>query len=86
MMTEFVMLAAGLVAGAVAVWLILKGKIQVAADKAKDDAEAERAGLNVIESVEVVVEKTTRAIKAAELIALPPPTRQPLEPHSWKPA
>jgi len=50
MTTETVMLAVGLVVGlavgGVAVWLILKGKIQAAADKAKAEAEAERAGLS----------------------------------------
>ena len=46
MMTEIVMLATGLVVGVVAVWFILKEKIQAATDKAKAEAEAERAGLN----------------------------------------
>jgi DNA recombination protein RmuC len=46
MMTEIVMLTAGIAVGAVAVWLIFREKIQAAADKAKAEAEAERAGLN----------------------------------------
>jgi hypothetical protein len=46
MITEIVMLATGLVIGVVAVWFILKVKIQAAADKAKAEGEAERAGLN----------------------------------------
>lgn len=46
MTTDIVMLAVGLVVGGVAVWLIFKGKIQAAADKAKAEAEAERASLN----------------------------------------
>jgi len=45
MTAEIVMLAAGLVVGGVAVWLILKGKIQAAADKAKAEGDAERAAL-----------------------------------------
>ena len=45
MTTEIVMLSAGLVVGGVAVWLILKGKIQAAADKAKAEGDAERASL-----------------------------------------
>lgn len=36
----------GLALGALPVWLILKGKIQAAADKAKSEAEVERAGLS----------------------------------------
>jgi DNA recombination protein RmuC len=46
MTTEIAMLIVGLVVGGVAVWFILKGKIQAAADKAKAEAEAERAGLS----------------------------------------
>jgi len=46
MTTEIVMLAAGLIVGGVAVWVILKGKIQAAAEKAKAQAEAELAGLS----------------------------------------
>ena len=45
MTTDIVMLAVGLVVGGVAVWLILKGKIQAAADKAKAEGDAERAAL-----------------------------------------
>lgn len=49
MTTETVMLAVGLVVGlavgGVAVWLILKGKIQAAADNAKAEGDAERASL-----------------------------------------
>lgn len=46
MITEIVMLATGLAVGCVATWLILKGKIQAAVDKASADSAAERAGLN----------------------------------------
>jgi DNA recombination protein RmuC len=45
MTTEIAMLAVGLAVGGVAVWLILKGKIQAAADKAKAEGDAERAAL-----------------------------------------
>jgi DNA recombination protein RmuC len=45
MTTEIAMLAVGLAVGGVAVWLILKGKIHAAADKAKAESEADRAGL-----------------------------------------
>src|ERR1035437_6230082 len=44
MMTEIVMLAAGIAVGAVAVWLIFREKIQAAAAKAKAGAEAQLAG------------------------------------------
>jgi len=46
MTTEVAMLAVGLAVGGVAVWLILKGRIQAAADKAKAEAEAQCAGLS----------------------------------------
>ena len=46
MIIEIVMLAVGLVIGGVAAWLILNGKIQAAADRAKAEAEAACASLN----------------------------------------
>lgn len=45
MTNEIVMLSAGIVVGGVAVWLILKGKIQAASDKARAEGDAERASL-----------------------------------------
>jgi len=42
---EIVMLTVGLVVGGVAVWFVLKAKIQAAADKAKAEGDAERAAL-----------------------------------------
>ena len=46
MIAEIVMLAIGIALGSLATWLILKTKIQAAADKATFTSEAERAGLN----------------------------------------
>lgn len=46
MSTEIVMLAIGIAIGGVATWLILKGKIQAAIDKATATSEVERASLN----------------------------------------
>lgn len=65
-MTEIGMLVFGLFTGGVAVWIILKGKIQAAYDKAKAEAEAERAGLSAtiqawdlhIQSINSSLEKT----------------------------
>jgi DNA recombination protein RmuC len=45
MMSEIVMLAVGLVVGAVAIWLIFKAKVQAAADKAKAEGDSDRSGL-----------------------------------------
>jgi len=42
---EIVMLAIGIAMGGVAIWLILKGRIQAAFDRARSTGEAERAGL-----------------------------------------
>src|SRR5271157_4535946 len=46
MIGEIVMLALGLAIGGSAASLILKGRIQAAADKAKSEGDAERAGLS----------------------------------------
>lgn len=45
MTTEIVMLILGLVVGGIAVWLVLKAKIQAAAEKARAEGDAERAAL-----------------------------------------
>jgi|ERR1051326_525366 DNA recombination protein RmuC len=44
-MTEIFIFIGGMAIGSVAVWFFLKGKIQVAAEKAKAEGEAARAGL-----------------------------------------
>ena len=46
MINEIIMLVIGIAVGVVATWLVLKGKIQAAAEKATSTGEAERAGLN----------------------------------------
>ena len=46
MINEIIMLVIGIAVGGIATWLVLKGKIQAAADKAMSTGEAERAGLN----------------------------------------
>ncbi|HOX02803.1 MAG TPA: DNA recombination protein RmuC [Candidatus Paceibacterota bacterium] len=45
MTTEIAMLAIGLAAGGVGAWLIIKGRTQAAVDKARAEAEVDRAGL-----------------------------------------
>jgi hypothetical protein len=45
MIPEIVMLAVGLVVGAVATWLIFKARVQAAADKGKAEGDSDRAGL-----------------------------------------
>ena len=65
MIAEIVMLIIGLAVGGAAIWFILKGKIQAAADKASSTGEAERAGLSAtlyareqqIEGLNVALEK-----------------------------
>ena len=45
MTSEIAMLIVGIMVGAGAIWLVLKGKIQAAADKAKAESESDRASL-----------------------------------------
>lgn len=45
MISEIVMLAAGLAVGGVAIWLIFKARVQAAADKGKAEGDSDRAGL-----------------------------------------
>ena len=45
MIANILMLIIGLAVGGAAVWLIFKGKIQAAADKARAEGDAEGAGL-----------------------------------------
>ena len=42
-MSAIVMLAAGLLIGAIAIWLILKAMVQAAADKAKAEGDSDRS-------------------------------------------
>jgi len=67
MASEILMLAVGLGIGGVCIWVILKSKIQAASDKARAEAEAERASLgatlqardNQIQGLGAAMEKTT---------------------------
>ena len=67
MTAEIVMLAIGIALGGIATGLILKGRIQAAADKAKSMSEAERAGLNAtLQARELQIRELNATLKKGD--------------------
>jgi len=68
MSAQLLMLLVGLVIGGLATWLVLKGKIQAAADSAKASAEAESAGLKAtLQAKDTQVQGLSASLEKASL-------------------